>query len=110
MHSKYALSHNLIVLTTITLHTPKEIFMKFIITSIIVVTFTVSSCKKDKSTNASNNSDSVSASDNKSIPTNNSSSISTDSLNKQSQNAAIQNIPSADSAQRTESNSQATKR
>ena len=45
--------------------------MKFIITSVILVAFTVSSCKKDTFSNASNDTDSISAYDNNTIPTDN---------------------------------------
>lgn len=72
--------------------------MKLIITTAIVLIFTVISCKKEASANTSNDLDSVAAHDNNSLPTNNSSAIPTDSLNTASQNASTQNAQSQDAS------------
>lgn len=72
--------------------------MKLIITTAIILIFTVISCKKETSNGASNDVDSVSAQDNSTMPTNNSSGMTTDSLSTSSQNASTQNVSSQDAS------------
>lgn len=72
--------------------------MKLVITTAIVLIFTTISCKKEASHETSNDADSVSAQDNSTMPTNNSSGMTTDSLNTASQNAATQNTKSKDAS------------
>jgi len=72
--------------------------MKVIITTAIILTFAVISCKKEASANTSNDLDSVTAHDNNNLPTNNSSAMPTDSLNTASQNASTQNAQSQDAS------------
>jgi hypothetical protein len=75
----YELNHNLLVMTLIPLnYTSKEIFMKFRMTTVNVVAFAASGCKKDTALRTSNNADSIAAYDHNSISLNNSSSISTE--------------------------------
>jgi hypothetical protein len=59
-------------------YTSKEIFMKFMMTTVNVVAFAVSGCKKDTAIHTFNNADSIAAHDHNSISLNNSSSISTE--------------------------------
>ncbi|MCX8526420.1 hypothetical protein OF897_21105 [Chryseobacterium formosus] len=72
--------------------------MKLIITTAIVLIFTTISCKKDVSKETSNDADSVSAQQKSTMPTNNSSGLTTDSLSTASQNASTQNAPSQDAS------------
>lgn len=81
--------------------------MKVIITAAIVLTFTMISCKKEASTDTSKNADSGSANNN-SMPTNNSSAMTTDSLNTAAQNASMQKTSSVDSLKNSEGNSSGT--
>jgi hypothetical protein len=59
-------------------YTSKEIFMKFMMTTINVVAYAVSDCQKDTAIHTSNNADPIAAYDHNSIFPNNSSSISTE--------------------------------
>jgi hypothetical protein len=69
--------------------------MKKVITIAIIISIAIVSCKKEASTDQSNNSDSVSVADNNNMPTNNSSGTPTDSLHTESQNAAMQKTTSS---------------
>jgi hypothetical protein len=82
--------------------------MKLVITTVSVLAFTMNSCKKDGSTESANNADSVSAYDNSSMPTNNSSAMSTDSMNTASQNASLQNAIPTDSSKNSQGDSSRT--
>ncbi len=84
--------------------------MKVIITTAIVVAFTMISCKKEASADTSHHADSVSAYDNNSMPTNNSSALATDSLNTASQNASSEDGSSTDTPQKSQGDSSGTGR
>ena len=86
-------------------YTNIEINMKLIFATAIVVIFTTISCKKESSTNTSDDLDSKSVHDNNSLPTNNSSGMPTDSLSTSSQNAATQNTSPTGSSKKNSADS-----
>ncbi len=82
--------------------------MKLNIITVIVLFCILSGCKKNGSADQSNNTDSVTVNDNQDVPTSNSSSMSTDSIHTESQNAAIQKAPAQQSSQNIQGDSTAT--